>query len=72
VGDDLCFGPNGKIYVATNSKNSVVEVDPAVGKPTAVASVTGSTSCAFGRTDSDKNVIYVGGGQGVFAATLKL
>lgn len=72
MGDDLCFGPNGKIYVATNSGGTVVEVDPAVGKPTAVARVSGSTSCAFGRTDADKNVIYVGGGQGVFAATIKI
>ena len=72
MGDDLCFGPNGKIYVATNSKNSIVEVDPAVGKPTVVATVTGSTSCAFGRTEADKNVIYVGGGQGVFSATIKV
>lgn len=72
MGDDLCFGPNGKIYVATNGKNSVVEVDTAVGKPTQVASVTGSTSCAFGRTDKDKDVIYVGGGSGVYSQTIKL
>ncbi len=64
MGDDLCFGPNGKVYVATNGKNSIVEVDPATGKPTVVATVTGSTSCGFGRTEKDKNVIYVGGGQG--------
>ncbi|KAG7290076.1 hypothetical protein NEMBOFW57_000070 [Staphylotrichum longicolle] len=72
MGDDLCFGPNGKIYVATNSKNSLVEVDPAVGKPTSVGSVTGSTSCAFGRTAKDANVAYVGAGQGVFAVTVKV
>jgi streptogramin lyase len=72
MGDDLCFGPNGKIYVATNSRNSLVEVDPAVGKPTSVGSVTGSTSCAFGRTEKDKNVAYVGAGQGVFAVTVKV
>jgi streptogramin lyase len=74
MGDDLCFGPNGKIYIATNGKNSVVEVDPAAAKPTpnAIATVTGSTSCGFGRTDKDNDVIYVGGAQGVFAATLKL
>jgi streptogramin lyase len=72
MGDDLCFGPNGKIYVATNSGNSLVEVDPAVGKPTSVGSVTGSTSCAFGRTERDKNVAYVGAGQGVFAVTVKI
>ncbi|KAH8906455.1 NHL repeat-containing protein [Coniochaeta sp. PMI_546] len=72
MGDDLCFGPNGKIYVATNSGNSLVEVDPVVGKPTSVGSVTGSTSCAFGRTEKDKNVAYVGAGQGVFAVTVKI
>jgi streptogramin lyase len=73
MGDDLCFGPNGKIYVATNGKNSLVEVDPTAAKPAAqsVGSVTGSTSCAFGRTEKDKNVAYVGAGQGVFAVTIK-
>lgn len=72
MGDDLCFGPNGKIYIATNGKNSIVEVDPAVGKPTAIATVSGSTSCGFGRTEKDKDVIYVGGGTGVFSFTVKL
>ncbi|KAK0609735.1 hypothetical protein B0T17DRAFT_501303 [Bombardia bombarda] len=72
MGDDLCFGPNGKIYVATNSRNSLVEVDPAVGKPTSVGSVTGSTSCAFGRTEKDANVAYVGAGAGIFAITVKV
>ncbi len=73
MGDDLCFGPNGKIYIATNGKNSLVEIDPkdASPKPTTVASVTGSTSCAFGRTDKDKDVVYVGAGAGVFAVTVK-
>lgn len=72
MGDDLCFGPNGKIYVATNGRNSLVEVDPASGKPTSVATVTGSTSCAFGRTEKDANVAYVGAGQGVFAVPIKV
>ncbi|KAK4120250.1 NHL repeat-containing protein [Parathielavia appendiculata] len=72
MGDDLCFGPNGKIYVATNGRNSLVEVDPAVGRPTSVGTVTGSTSCAFGRTERDANVAYVGAGQGVFAVTVRV
>ncbi|KAK3935167.1 NHL repeat-containing protein [Diplogelasinospora grovesii] len=72
MGDDLCFGPNGKIYVATNGKNSLVEVDPAVGKPTSVGTVTGSTSCAFGRTEKDKDVAYVGASQGIYAITIKV
>ncbi|KAE8443605.1 hypothetical protein EG329_001538 [Mollisiaceae sp. DMI_Dod_QoI] len=73
MGDDLCFGPNGKIYVATNTgKNSVVEVDPAVGKPTTVATLSGPTSCGFGRTDKDKDVVYIGASGGVFQATIKV
>lgn len=74
MGDDLCFGPNGKIYVATNGRNSLVEVDPSAAKPvaTSVGSVTGSTSCAFGRGQKDGNVAYVGGGQGVYAVTVKV
>ena len=70
MGDDLCVGPNGLIYVATNGGNSVVEVDPAVGTPSSIAQVTGSTACAFGRTESDANVIYVSAGQGIFSATI--
>lgn len=74
MGDDLCFGPNGKIYVSTNSRNSLVEVDPTAARPSpvSVGTVTGSTSCSFGRTDKDRNVAYVGGGQGVFAVTVKI
>ncbi|EPE05525.1 six-bladed beta-propeller -like protein [Ophiostoma piceae UAMH 11346] len=69
-GDDLCFGPNGKLYVATNGNNSVVEVDPTVGKYQ-VTAVTGSTSCAFGRTDTDSDVMYVGGNSGVYSQAIK-
>jgi streptogramin lyase len=72
MGDDLCVGPNDKLYVSTNGRNSVVEVDPAVGKANPVATVQGSTSCGFGRTDSDKNVMYVGGSAGIFAVTVTL
>lgn len=71
MGDDLCFGPNGKVYVTTNmGGNSLVEVDPDVGSPVPVATVMGSTSCAFGRTEQDANVAYVGAGQGVYAVTV--
>ena len=72
MGDDLCFGPNGKIYVATNGGNSVVEVETAVGKPKSIATVTGSTSCGFGRTEKDKNVVYVGAGQGIYSVAVTL
>jgi len=72
MGDDLCFGPNGKIYVATNGGNSVVEVETMVGKPKSIATVTGSTSCGFGRTDKDTNVVYVGAGQGIYSVSVTL
>ncbi|KAK4449004.1 hypothetical protein QBC34DRAFT_352257 [Podospora aff. communis PSN243] len=73
MGDDLCFGPNGKIYIATNGRNSLVEVDPAAAtRSTSVATVQGSTACAFGRTEKDKNVAYVSAGQGIFAVTIKV
>ena len=74
MGDDLCFGPNGKIYLATNGRNSLVEVDPAAARPaaTSIATVQGSTSCHFGRTERDANVAYVGAGQGVFAVTVRV
>ena len=73
MGDDLCFGNNGKIYLTTNSgANEVVEVDPAVGKPNVVAKLSAPTACAAGRTDKDKDVIYVTNGQGVYALTIKL
>ncbi|KAK3400847.1 hypothetical protein B0T20DRAFT_390704 [Sordaria brevicollis] len=50
MGDDLCFGP-GEVYVATNSRNSLVEVDTSQQKPSpkSVATVSGSTACAVGR-----------------------
>jgi hypothetical protein len=74
MGDDLCFGPNGKLYITTNGRNSVVEVDPATwtagSTPKVVATVQGSTSCSFGRTEADKNVMYVSAGQGVFSVQI--
>jgi len=70
MGDDLCVGPNGKIYVATNSPNTVVEVDPAAPTPKVVGQVRGSTACAFGRGESDANTLYVSGAQGVFAVNI--
>lgn len=74
MGDDLCFGNNGKLYVTTNSgANQVVEYDSAASasKPVVVAKLSAPTACAAGRTEKDKDVIYVTSGQGVFAFTVK-
>ena len=60
-GDDFAFAPNGDLYVATHVYNSVVKIAPD-GKTTIVAengAVVGDTSLAFGRSKTDKNVIYV-------------
>ena len=73
MGDDLCFGPNGHVYVSTNSgKNSVVDYDPVAGKSTTLVTVAGATSCAFGRTDKDRDTIYIGGSGGVYSFAVKL
>jgi hypothetical protein len=75
MGDDLCFGNNGKLYITTNSgANQVVEYDPAGGsaaKPVVVAKLSAPTACAAGRTDKDKDMVYVTNGQGVYAFTVK-
>lgn len=74
MGDDLCFGNNGKLYITTNSgANQVVEFDPAgaAGKPAVVAKLSAPTACAAGRGETDKDVVYVTNGQGVFAFTVK-
>lgn len=72
MGDDLCFGLNGKVYVSTNcGKNSVVEYDPVAGKSNTLVTVAGATSCAFGRTDKDHNVIYIGGSAGILRLLLR-
>lgn len=74
MGDDLCFGNNGKLYVTTNSgANQVVEYDPAgsASGPVVVAKLSAPTACAAGRTEKDKDVVYVTNGQGVYAFTVK-
>lgn len=73
MGDDLCFGPNGHVFVSTNSgKNSIVEYDPVAGKSSTLVTVAGATSCAFGRTDKDKDTIYIGGSGGVYSLAVKV
>ncbi|KAK2610875.1 hypothetical protein N8I77_004268 [Diaporthe amygdali] len=75
MGDDLCFGNNGKLYITTNSgANQVVEYDPAGGsasKPVVVAKLSAPTACAAGRGEKDKDVVYVTNGQGVYAFNVK-
>lgn len=60
--DDFAFDTNGNIYATTHVYNSVVKITPSK-KVYIVAEeaqgVTGSTALAFGKTKTDKKVIYV-------------
>ena len=58
--DDMAFGPDGLAYVAASGKVLRVGKD---GKTTTIASVSG-TACAFGRSEKDKNTLYVVSGSG--------
>jgi sugar lactone lactonase YvrE len=67
IADDLWVGPDGSAYVATSSNNKIQKVAPD-GKVSTVASVSGSTACVLGRTDADKNTLYVSTNTGAIAA----
>ena len=60
--DDFAFDEKGNLYGTTHVYNSVVKITPE-RIVTLVATledcVAGSTSAAFGRTDSDKTILYV-------------
>ncbi|KAL0937335.1 uncharacterized protein CTRU02_207066 [Colletotrichum truncatum] len=66
-GDDFIFDAAGNAYIATNTQNSVIKVDPA-GKVTKLATVQGSTSTTLGRAEKDGNVLYIGSSQGTISA----
>ncbi|WYZ39399.1 hypothetical protein EsH8_III_001313 [Colletotrichum jinshuiense] len=66
-GDDFVFDAGGNAYIATNTQNSVIKVDPA-GKVTKLATVQGSTSTALGRTERNSNVLYIGSSQGIISS----
>lgn len=68
--DDFTILPDGTSYIATNSLDTIVKVEPD-GSISHVAGITGSselgsdTACQFGRMGNDSNILYVttGGGQ---------
>ncbi|KAF2712567.1 hypothetical protein K504DRAFT_401578 [Pleomassaria siparia CBS 279.74] len=65
--DDLWVGPDGSAYVATGSAGKVQKVG-VDGKVSTVASISGSTAVVLGRTEADKNTLYIVTGQGVVAS----
>ncbi|KAF2190400.1 hypothetical protein K469DRAFT_656696 [Zopfia rhizophila CBS 207.26] len=67
MGDDLWVGPDGTQYVATGSANKIQKVTND-GKVSTVASVSSSTAVTLGRTQSDKNMLYIATSNGVIAS----
>lgn len=62
--DDFTFGDDGTVWVVSNFENSLVAIAPDGKKTVAVGSkgsmtVAGDTAVAFGRTERDKDVLYV-------------
>lgn len=67
--DDFAFDVEGNLYGATHIYNSVLRITPD-GSTTIIATdeqgVIGSTSVAFGQTESDRTAIYVVMNGGMF------
>ncbi|KAI4622082.1 hypothetical protein J4E83_004821 [Alternaria metachromatica] len=63
--DDFTFGPDGTLWAVSNYENTVIAVSPGGKKMEVVAGAKGSvtfagdTAAAFGRTDRDRDVLYV-------------
>lgn len=65
--DDLWVGPDGTAYVATGSANKIQKVT-ADGKVSTLAAVSGATSVTLGKTEADKNTLYIATGQGLITS----
>lgn len=65
--DDLWVGSDGSAYVATGSAGKIQKVSTD-GKISTVASVSGSTAVVLGRTEADKNTLYIATGNGLIAS----
>jgi sugar lactone lactonase YvrE len=65
--DDLWVGPDGTAYVATGSANKIQKVT-ADGKVSTLASISGATSCTLGRTEADKNTLYIATSSGAISS----
>ncbi|KAI4639905.1 hypothetical protein J4E93_008704 [Alternaria ventricosa] len=63
--DDFTFGLDGTLWAVSNYENTVIAVSPGGKKMEVVAGAKGSvtfagdTAAAFGRTDRDRDVLYV-------------
>lgn len=60
--DDMAFGPDGTLYIATHPANSVLALKPDGARVTIAGpaeGAVGATSCAFGRGPGDAGALYV-------------
>lgn len=64
--DDFAFDTEGNLYGATHVFNSVIKIAPDGSITTVAQDVVGSTAVAFGRTEADRNSLYVVTNGGMF------
>lgn len=68
-GDDFAIGPDGSLFITTHPYNTVVRVEPD-GRRSVIAglaqNVEGPTDATFGRTDADRDTLYVATDGGAF------
>ncbi|KAH8895630.1 hypothetical protein GQ53DRAFT_853660 [Thozetella sp. PMI_491] len=63
--DDFCIAEDGTAYATTHPTNMVMKIAPSGGEAVKIAGgwaswdVASATACALGRTEADKNVLYV-------------
>lgn len=60
--DDLAFGADGTLYIATHPANSVLCLHQNGARSTIAGpeeGAVGATACAFGRTEADMTALYV-------------
>lgn len=71
--DDFTFSDDGTLWAVSNSENTVLAISPDAKRIQQVAgaknqlTVAGGTAGAFGRTRSDKNILYISTAGGLAA-----
>ncbi|KAF2272874.1 uncharacterized protein EI97DRAFT_469982 [Westerdykella ornata] len=65
--DDLWVGPDGTAYVATGSAGKIQKVTPD-GRISTLVNISGATSVTLGKTEADKNTLYIAGNNGVISS----
>lgn len=65
MADDMAVGPDGSVYVAAS--NGIKKVTSS-GEVSNAVTVQSATSCTFGKTEADKNTLYIAGSNGVISS----